>query len=87
MGPHEYLDCKLALAARYKFSTTSGRRTEYRNNLKSIRGHKNSRHLLGFVADDCVLDPGEDKLSFIADAKRLGLRVVVKSDHVHLQTK
>ena len=84
MGPHEYLDAKLCLAARYKFSTGSGRRTVQRNTF--VKGHKNSRHLLGFVADDCYLDFNSDKPFFIADAKRLGLKAIDEGDHIHLQT-
>lgn len=86
MGPHEYLDAKLCLAARYQFSTGSGRRTVKRNNSPHVKGHKNSRHLLGFVADDCYLDFNSDQAFFIADAKRLGLKVVIEKDHIHIQT-
>ena len=85
MGPHEYLDCKLALAAKYRFSTTSGLRSVDRNFKEKC--HKNSRHLL-FLADDCVLDwPKQYLRSFVADARRMGLRAIIESDHVHLQTK
>lgn len=84
MGPHEYLDAKLCLAARYQFSTGSGRRTFNRN--AKVKGHKNSRHLLGFVADDCYLDFNSDQAFFVADARRLGLKVVIEKDHIHIQS-
>ena len=82
MGPHEYLDCKLALAVKYHFSITSSLRSVARN--KRVGGHRNSRHLM-FLADDCVLDDKKDIRSFVKDAKRLGLKVLIEKDHVHLQ--
>jgi len=83
MGPHEFLDCQLALAVKYRFSTTSGLRSLLRN--IQVRGHINSRHLF-FLAVDCVLDVKTNAKQFARDARRLGLKAILEKDHIHIQT-
>ncbi len=83
MSKREFQDIITTLHGRYAFSETSGHRTASRNAL--VGGHPNSRHLLG-LAIDCILDDDiRDEGDFVADAKRLGLNVIVEGDHTHLQ--
>lgn len=66
----------------YPASVTSWIRSPKRNKL--VGGLPTSRHLLGMAAD-LVPDDHRD-LPKIADAARaLGLDVVVKKDHIHIE--
>jgi uncharacterized protein YcbK (DUF882 family) len=71
------------LRIRYPFSVTSWFRTAGRNAM--VGGKPHSRHLLGLAADVILDDEERDKASFVEDAKRLGLSVVVEGDHLHVQ--
>lgn len=67
----------------FKFSETSGWRTEKHN--KAVGGVENSKHLLG-LAVDCVLDNPADEKAFCDIAKAKGLAFNPEGDHIHLQS-
>lgn len=66
------------------FSVTSWWRTAARN--IEVGGLPNSLHLNG-LAVDCVLALGKSKMSFLLDAKILGLHGTIEGDHVHVQAR
>lgn len=72
----------VTLAVRYNFSITSGLRSKKRN--ADLKGHENSRHLLG-LAVDVVLDDDEDEEFFLGDVRRLGLRYKKGDTYIHVQ--
>ncbi len=77
-----FADKVLALCLIYDCSETSGFRTEKRN--KAEKGADDSRHLEG-LARDIVPDDRTKDHEISHAAKRLGLWVLIESDHIHLQ--
>jgi len=84
MTKYEFMDKVDSALNIYPGSITSGRRSHKRN--KRVGGHPRSLHLCG-LAVDVVLDSENksDSVHFKVFCKRLGLKVVVESDHFHLQ--
>lgn len=80
----EFLLKIVTLAVKYEFSVTSWLRTEKRNKL--VGGVDSTYHLFG-LAVDIVLDNVLERPDFIKDAEKLGLKVVLESDHIHIQVK
>lgn len=66
----------------YPGSITSGRRSRLRN--AEVGGHPRSLHLCG-LAFDVVLDDHSDSAGFAIMCERLGLKVVLEKDHIHVQ--
>ena len=77
-----FSDKVLALCLIYDCSETSGFRTEKRNAI--VGGAPNSRHMEALARDIVPDDPGLTDL-ICQSARRLGLWVLVESDHIHLQ--
>lgn len=74
-------DKVLALCLIYDCSETSGFRTEKRNVL--VGGAPRSRHK-DALARDIVPDDRDQTDEVVHAAERLGLWVLVESDHIHL---
>ena len=74
-------DKVLALCLIYDCSETSGFRTEKRN--KAEKGADDSRHKVA-LARDIVPDDRTRDHEIAHAARRLGLWVLVESDHIHL---
>ena len=82
MTPMDFLQIKMLLSARFRFSETSGLRSVSRN--ATVGGSTQSRHLY-WLASDVVLDAPDENHAFCAEAKRQGLVAVDEGDHIHLQ--
>lgn len=78
----EFNDAADAYCARFSASSTSGQRTPKHN--ANEGGVAHSAHLFG-LARDVVYDEPQDPHARAADGLRLGLRVIIESDHDHLQ--
>ncbi len=77
-----FSDKVLALCLIYDCSETSVFRTDMRNT--AVGGAPNSRHKEG-LARDIVPDDLRQTDEVCQAARRLGLWVLVESDHIHLQ--
>lgn len=84
MTPHDFLDMKMALAARFAFRETSGYRHPLWN--ETVGGAATSQHQV-WLGTDIVLWYATDLAAFKKQAGRLGLTVVDEGDHLHLQPK
>ena len=75
-------DKVLALCLIYDCSETSGFRTDMRN--LQVGGAPNSRHKVGLGRDIVPDDPRRTD-EVVHAAEKLGLWVLVESDHIHVQ--
>lgn len=80
--PVGFAEALWRLAQRYHFSVTSWGRTPWWNKKKG--GADNSRHL-EWLAIDVVLDPHEQRESFLEDCRFMGIHYDDEGDHIHLQ--
>jgi hypothetical protein len=76
------------LCALYDASVTSNLRTELRNSLPRIKGSPNSKHQISFggCGWDLVPDQWTERRPMAQAARKLGFKVQVEDDHVHLQS-
>lgn len=72
----------LTLRIKHAFSVTSYIRTVKRN--AAVQGVADSYHLIG-LAVDAILDDASFQSRFITDCKKMGLKVIDESDHLHIQ--
>jgi uncharacterized protein YcbK (DUF882 family) len=82
MTPFDFLQARMALAARFRFRETSGYRSPAANQAAGGVTHSAHQH---FLAADVILDTTEDRVAFKLAAGRLGLLVLTEEDHEHLQ--
>lgn len=82
MTPTQFLEKMMALSGRFHFRVKSYYRSPKSN--AYVGGVKNSFHQL-WLAADIVLEDPNDENNFIFVARRLGLKVIVETDHIHIQ--
>jgi hypothetical protein len=82
MTPFDFLQARMALAARFRFRETSGYRSPRANLDAGGVTHSAHQH---FLAVDVILDATADRVAFKLAADRLGLLVLSEEDHEHLQ--
>ena len=78
----EFNDAADTYCALFSASSTSGRRTRHHN--AAVGGVPNSAHLYG-LGLDVIPDSNPEPAAASEAARRLGLRLIIESDHHHLQ--